>query len=182
MPENNPRRQARLIGEAEGYLVLGMAERALEALAGVDGTTFRVSFLRGMAYRHLELYAEALRAFAPAYLARQSQAELDGVVSLLIAMAWCYKRVDRVPHSIDMLQEAHKLDPDNALLLYNLACYWALLENKTQALTWLGLALRKDNSYRKLIPSESDFDALRDDPDFQFMTGLREHGRPAIGE
>ena len=42
-------------------------------------------------------------------------------------------------------------------------------EAKTQALSWLGRALRMDASYRQLIDDESDFDPLRHDPDFQMI-------------
>ena len=49
--------------------------------------------------------------------------------------------------------------------------YYSLAGDKTQALSWLGRALRMKSSLRSLIADESDFDPLRDDPDFQYVTG-----------
>jgi hypothetical protein len=71
------------------------------------------------------------------------------------------------------MEEANRLSPNEPIIMYNLSCYFALAGNKTQALSWLGRALRKEKSLRKLIPEESDFDRLRDDPDFQFVIGSR---------
>jgi hypothetical protein len=67
------------------------------------------------------------------------------------------------------MEQAYKISPKEAVILYNLSCYWSLAGNKTQSLSWLGRALRMDASYRQLIDDETDFDPLRHDPDFQMI-------------
>ncbi|NOX54523.1 MAG: hypothetical protein GXP27_08805, partial [Planctomycetes bacterium] len=47
-----------------------------------------------------------------------------------------------------------------------------LAGDKDGALRWLGRALRMDPSLRELIPEETDFDPLRNDPDFRFVAGI----------
>jgi Flp pilus assembly protein TadD len=93
-------------------------------------------------------------------------------VSLLMAMAWCYKRTDRLDRAIEAMEHAYRVSPKQPIVLYNLSCYWSLAGNKTQALSWLGRALRMDESLRKLIEDEQDFDPLRRDPDFRQLLSL----------
>ena len=60
---------------------------------------------------------------------------------------------------------------DNAVVLYNLGCYYALAGDKELALSWLGRAIRREQRFRALVGNESDFDEFRQDPDFQFVIG-----------
>lgn len=168
MLKNLDTRRVKLLREAEGYLELQMPRHALEALDRIENpeeAAFNVHYLRGMAYREQRDHTQALAEFTKA-----GEVEPDNI-SLLLAMAWCYKRVDQIPQSIAMLDRAYKIAPKEALILYNLSCYWSLLGNKAQALSWLGRALRLDGSFRDLIAEETDFDPLRHDPDFQLVAG-----------
>ncbi|MBS0203175.1 MAG: tetratricopeptide repeat protein [Planctomycetes bacterium] len=90
----------------------------------------------------------------------------------LMGMAWCYKWIDRLDRSIESMRQAYQHHPDVSVVLYNLACYYALDRNLEQALSWLGRALRMDCSLAKLIPGETDFDSLRNDPAFRHLLEL----------
>jgi len=161
-------RYQRVISKAEGYLQLDMPAHTLSALSQLDSskqTKFSVLYLRGLAYRQLEQYDDALHSLVPALL------EKPGNVDVLLAMAWCYKRIDQLHNAIAATEEAYQSNPDEPIVLYNLACYWCLAGDKTNALSWLGRALRMDQDLRKLIPDEPDFDNLRRDPDFEMMVG-----------
>ncbi|MGQ0634487.1 MAG: TPR end-of-group domain-containing protein [Planctomycetaceae bacterium] len=166
MSHNSRQRRTRLLREAEGYLELEMPEQALATLRQVDDpdrTLFRANFLRGEALRALDRHSEALDAFARAF------AQDPDHVELLMAMAWCYKRTDQLPKAITAMEQAYRIAPKKAVILYNLSCYWSLAGNKAQALSWLGRALRMDSSIGNLIDDESDFDPLRADPDFRMI-------------
>ena len=89
-----------------------------------------------------------------------------------MAMAWCYKRTNQLPRAITSMEQAYRIAPKQAVILYNLSCYWSLAGNKTQSLSWLGRALRMDKALRQLIDQETDFDSLRHDPDFQMLIGM----------
>ena len=67
---------------------------------------------------------------------------------------------------------AYEHHPKVPIVLYNLSCYYALAGDKDHALSWLGRALRMNRSMVKLVPEETDFDALRNDPDFQHLLEL----------
>jgi tetratricopeptide (TPR) repeat protein len=154
------------ITEAEGYLALAMPAHALASLAAIEDSgdsEFNVEYLRGESLRALERHQEALD-----HLERASALQADHV-GLLMALAWCYKRTGQLPKAITATERAYRAEPKEAVLLYNLACYWSLAGNKTQALSWLGRALRMEKSLRKLIDDEPDFDPLRADADFQMI-------------
>ena len=154
----------RQLDEAEGYLMLDLAERALEILdRRADWATmqFEASYLKGEALRSLERYREALRPLEVAAKLRPSD------VGVAIALGWCYKRTHRLAQAIDALGRASRLNPDEPLLRYNLACYWCLVGNTAKALEELAEALRLDSDLRALVTDESDFDALRGHPGFE---------------
>ncbi len=161
-------RTERHLRAAEGYLELEMPEHALREIKSVpasDAPAATYHQLKGESFRQLKQYDEALNELG------QALEEKSDNLSIIMGMAWCYKRVDQLSDAIRMMQLAYEVDPENPLTLYNMACYCSLDGDKTRMLEWLGRALRKQQSLRKLIPKETDFDAYRDDPDFQFLIG-----------
>ncbi|MBQ18752.1 MAG: hypothetical protein CMJ65_16705 [Planctomycetaceae bacterium] len=172
MNQQSPTTLGRRIEAAEGYLLLEMSERALrelrevESLVDEDSThCFELTRLRAEAFRQLEDYREGARQF----LAAQAMDRED--LSVSIGLAWCLKRSDRLDEAIDVMLAAYELHNDEAIVLYNLSCYFALAGDKTNALSWLGRALRMEASLRSLILEETDFDGLRNDSDFRLITG-----------
>jgi len=152
--------------EAEGYLELGMPEHALDALARLgDPVGFHPDalYLWGEALRELERYADAV---IPLSKAAETAPEN---IHAWVALGWCYKRVGRVDLAIDALQRVLAVAPHEALAHYNLACYLSLVGDKPRALRSLARALAIDPGYRRLIDDETDFEPLRDDPDFQAL-------------
>ena len=57
-----------------------------------------------------------------------------------------------------------------SIVIYNLACYFSLLGDKPKAIECLGRSLRMEPELKELIPNEPDFNDLRQDPHFQFVT------------
>jgi tetratricopeptide (TPR) repeat protein len=92
-------------------------------------------------------------------------------IQVMLALAWCYKRTGQLAKAIESLEKAVHIDPSEAVLHYNLACYWSLARNRTLALRYLSRALEIDANFRDLVPDESDFNSLRHDPDFIALTG-----------
>lgn len=168
---SDPLRMARRIEAARGYLMLEIPHRALAELRGLEDVTelrFEVGRLAGEAFRQQGEHEQALAAF------RRAEEERPDDIAVLMGMAWCYKRTGRLPLAIECMERAYRAGPHEPIVLYNLACYYALAGNKPQALSWLGRAIRMEHSLRNLIPDESDFDRLRNDPDFQFVIGAAE--------
>jgi hypothetical protein len=61
--------------------------------------------------------------------------------------------------------------PDNAMLHYNLACYRALGGHRDEALRLLAAGVDLDASLKDWAKQDTDFDSLRDDPEFTRLVG-----------
>ncbi len=178
-------RRQQLIKEAEGYLDLvlatgnhrlstdfrhRMARRALRSLEGLDYAEqcqSRALYLRGQAFRLLDQHEQAIVAL------RQAEQCDPQNVHVYLALAWCYKRIDRLDLAIESLEDALAIDPDRAITHYNLACYWSLSGNVALALAHLARAFERNGRYRNLVRTERDFDAVREHPEFRAMTSIR---------
>lgn len=163
-------RRQQLVRQAEGYLELGMAEHALNVLARCgdpDSLPGQACYLRGEALRGLERYHEAVPS-----LSRAADLLPEKAVEVGLALGWCYKRVGRIDLAIQALERALDEEPNQALVHYNLACYYSLAGNKRQALMFLTRALSLDQQLRDLIADEADFDNVRNDPAFRALTAV----------
>lgn len=155
--------------QAEGYLELGMAQHALDALARIgdpNGFNSHTLYLWGESLRSLERFYDAL---VP--LHKASAAEPENI-HIWLALGWCYKRTGQIDLAIEALEKAVVSDPNEALLHYNLACYLSLVRDKGRMLEHLQTALTINPLYRHLIDDEPDFDPMRSDPDFQALTSI----------
>jgi tetratricopeptide (TPR) repeat protein len=156
------------LDEAEGYLMLELPRHSLQILESRPdwlNMQFEASFLRGEALRSLKHYREALRPLEIAAALRPTDTRVA------LALGWCYKRTNRLAQAIDSLERALQAHPDEALLHYNLACYWSLAGNSSKALDELTTALDLDADLRSLIADESDFDHLRGNSAFERLLG-----------
>jgi tetratricopeptide (TPR) repeat protein len=152
------------LDEAEGYLMLDLPTLALQILESRSdwlNMQFEASFLRGEALRNLKHYREALKSLEVAAALR------PGDVRVALALGWCYKRTNRLAQAIDSLERALREHAEEALLHYNLACYWSLAGNTAKALRALASALELDPELRSLVANEADFNQLRGNPDFE---------------
>ena len=66
---------------------------------------------------------------------------------------------------------------DYGWLLYDVACYEALLGRRDEALADLRRAVERDPRIRAHAPTDDDFASLRDDPEFLAITGEPDTGR-----
>ena len=185
MAEYQRIRREVILREAEGYLDLLMgfpaawslssevrdrlAQRALAALATLDKTAGRRAdalHLTGQLLRVMERYREAI-------VPLQQAAEFDPEnIHIWLALGWCQKRNGRLDLAIQSLEEALAADGSQAIIYYNLACYWSLAGNAKLCVAYLSRALDLDPNYRDLISDESDFDPIRDHPHFQALTSV----------
>ncbi len=69
--------------------------------------------------------------------------------------------------AIDYATRALKINPDDPLLLYNIACMYSLLGNPDEALDCLEKAVDKGYGQKDWVEHDKDLDSLRDLPRFQ---------------
>lgn len=169
MSGSNRVRIQRVLREAEGYLELSMPQKALELLSRItEPGTFRGQQLywTGEALRALERFPEAILVL------EQAADLLPSNIHVWLAMGWCHKRAGRLDLAIAALERAEEVSPEEAIVHYNLACYWSLAGKKQRALAYLTRSIAIDSNYRDLIVDERDFDPIRSDPEFRALTEI----------
>jgi tetratricopeptide (TPR) repeat protein len=139
------------------------ALRELRAITHPEYCEFEYHLLTAESRRERLEHGQAVRAFLKALDERPDN------LQALLGLAWSYKRLNHLDLAIETLEQARIAHPDESLVVYNLSCYFSLAGNKPKAIQCLGLALRMEPALGRLISEESDFDSLREDPDFQFV-------------
>lgn len=176
-------RREKIIRQAEGYLdlimcledqwrldepiiqvITGKALKVLDELDETSGRRSHVAFLRGQTFRVRRDYQNAVVAFEESL-----ENDYENIHTHL-GMAWCYKRMNMIDSAIGSLNHANEIEPENAIVLYNLACYWALAGNVLNCCEHLHYALELEGGLRELIDAESDFDLVRRSAEFQSIT------------
>ena len=175
----------RLLQEVEGYLDLAtvledryplstksrdqISHRALRTLDRVDESTKRspiVLHLKGKVFRLMKRYNEAIEPLLAASVAEPEN------IHILLTLGWCYKRTNKIDSAIQALEHALVHSPYEAIIHYNLACYWSLANNVPLALVYLSQSFDLDPEYREMVSDEPDFDSLRDHPEFVTLTSV----------
>lgn len=175
----------RAIEEAEGYrdladigrelgcnsskyraYLMDHALRTLQRRGALVHGNGQACYLMGETLRDMARYEEALMP-----LERSADLMPDDI-HVWLALGWCYKRTGQLAKAIESLERAVRVDPSEAILHYNLACYWSLARNRTLALKYLARALEIDSNYRDMIAGELDFEPLRHDPEFKQLVSV----------
>ncbi|MFA0737514.1 MAG: hypothetical protein LKKZDAJK_000602 [Candidatus Fervidibacter sp.] len=93
---------------------------------------------------------------------------------LTMKLAWArlseaarWRRKGNLQKAAEVLQEAVRRFPDQAVLHYDLACYLALLGRKEEALKELEIALQRDPNLKALAQKDDDLRSLRGNPRFE---------------
>ena len=82
------------------------------------------------------------------------------------AAAFTYWGTREFEKAIELLEKLHAEFPDDAGVLFNLACAESLAGRKADALGHLREAIELDPQFAGLAQEDSDFDPIRDDPEF----------------
>jgi tetratricopeptide (TPR) repeat protein len=139
-------------------------------------------------------------AFTRAYLQAAGEESLipDGIIAAIGEVERGYGRnpfrasrlrrdglrwlVDSRPaDAIEILKQAVRLDPTDAISAYNLACAWALLGREKKSLRWLAAAFDRGFTDYKHAANDEDFTNLRARPEFAALLRSRglDYRRPA---
>jgi tetratricopeptide (TPR) repeat protein len=173
---------AHVLRRASGYLELGellvdgespppatacrLLERALDELGQLtadERQAGNASLVAGEALRALGRWQAALEPLSRA-------AEGRGHREAWLGIGWCQKRLGRLDLAIAALRKGLAAFPNEALLLYNLACYHSLAGDVPAAVEHLTRAIAIDARFRDLTGAEHDFDSIREDPRFVAVT------------
>jgi tetratricopeptide (TPR) repeat protein len=127
---------------------------------------------RGLTYHQQKAYAAALADYTRAIELDPNDAQIYNNRGV----AFAYSEDHR--SALADYAQAMKLDPSNDSPVYNTACAYALQNEVTQACVWLRKAIVMSDKYIGMAQTDTDFDAIRDTPEFQAL--MQEFGnKPA---
>jgi uncharacterized Ntn-hydrolase superfamily protein len=85
--------------------------------------------------------------------------------------SWNAAEAGDVERAAAFAERALELDPDDPLMLYNLACYRALSGRNEEALELLSRSLPRDESLRETARTDPDLESLRDTEAYRRLVG-----------
>ena len=138
----------------------GHALSALQQIKSPLGHKPYILFLKGQACRTIGDYRKAVNHL------QQSAKLAPENIHAFLALGWCHKRCDEIELAIEVMETAVQIDGESAIAHYNLACYYALSGQVKQAVFQLANAIDLNPDFANHVDSESDFDSIRDDPEF----------------
>jgi TolB-like protein/Tfp pilus assembly protein PilF len=153
---------------AEGKLA--EAARLFELASAVRTEDYQAPALAGLCYAGLERQEDSRAAFERAVRAAGRHLELnpdDPRAHYLGALAWC--RLGQVDKGLEWGDRALALDPDDAGVLYNVACLNAVGGKPEQALDLLEHAVQNGFGHKEWIEHDPDLDSLRGDTRYQAL-------------
>lgn len=139
------------------------AVRSLQRRGQLVHSDAHACFLLGESLRELRRYREALFPLRRAATLKPKQS------NTWLALGWCYKRSGQIEQAAAALEQAIRITPDEAILHYNLACYYSLLRKPLAALRRLKHAIALEPAMKDLVADEADFAPLRRDPAFELL-------------
>jgi tetratricopeptide (TPR) repeat protein len=87
------------------------------------------------------------------------------------APAFGYFATKEYDKAFEVLAEAHEEYPDDAGVLFNLACAESLLGRSDDAIGHLRQSIEGDENFRELAQKDTDFDPVREDARFRKLVG-----------
>jgi tetratricopeptide (TPR) repeat protein len=146
------------LNAAIGYLNLGMPDDAwneLEDIEAKDRARPEVLKLRVEVCRALESWETM------AEVSNQLRKIEPDEVGHPLNMSHAVRRFKGEAEAADILSLALRRYYDDALVRYNLACYWCVIGRIEEAREMLETAFKKDQSLRELAETDEDLAALR---------------------
>jgi TolB-like protein/Flp pilus assembly protein TadD len=153
---------------AEGKLE--EAAKLFQQAAGVRPEDYQAPALGGLCYAGLGRETESRAAFTIAARNAERHVELnpeDPRARYLGAIAWC--RLGQTARGLQWGDQALALDPDDAGVLYNVACLNAVAGEADRALGLLERAVENGFGHREWIENDPDLNVLRAEPRFQAL-------------
>jgi len=148
---------------------LAEAARLFEDACAVQ-ENHEARYFAAQTYTALGRTALAERSYQLAQLAVEKHLELnpdDARAVTMGAVSLC--RLGQHAKGLEWAERALAIDADDAGVRYNVACLYALEEEKERAITALESAVRAGFANIEWIKNDPDLDSLREDPRFQVL-------------
>ncbi|MGD8727955.1 MAG: protein kinase [Gemmatimonadales bacterium] len=131
---------------------------------------YQACLLAALSYAGLGRADEAEAAYARALRVIQKHLELNpGDARALTLGAGCLARLDRRTEAADWCERSLRIDAEDPVVVYAVACVYSILGMTDEALRELEKAIETGFGNKKWIENDPDFASLRDHPRFQAL-------------
>jgi Flp pilus assembly protein TadD len=81
-------------------------------------------------------------------------------------------RVDKIPEAKTEMQRAVELSPNDTLMLYNVACFFSLIDDKRESIDYILRAIENGYSNYDWMKRDTDLKNIRNEPEYiEIMKG-----------
>jgi adenylate cyclase len=151
---------------------LEKAARLFERAAEVRPEDYQAALLLPQVYAALGLHDKSKRSARSGLeiAERHLQLNPDDVRALYLSSGQWIKTGD-IERGLSLARQALALEPEEATVLFNVACTFSQAGLTDEALDHLENSLKRGFGHRKWIDHDSDLDPLRDHPRFKSLMG-----------
>ena len=118
---------------------------------------------RGYALDELGRYEEAIASYDRAVEIKPDDHQA------WINKGYAFLHNGQLEIAVSSLDKSLEISSDRGEYCYHRACFAAVLKEDTQVFDWLSQAIKLDEKYRERAKTDTDFDPLRDHPQFQAL-------------
>jgi TolB-like protein/Tfp pilus assembly protein PilF len=153
------------------------AVKMLERAALLEPDNFEAPAFLGGAYAGMGMRAEANAARRRAVRLIEQRLDIDPDHARAYNLgATTLMKLGNIPRALEFATMSLSIEPDDPLILYNVACMYALMDKREDALANLERAVRNGFGHRESMANDPDLDSIRRTPWFHAIVQAMTQG------
>ena len=146
----------------------GEAVTMLERASLLEPDNFQAPAFLGGAYAGMGMRAEATAARRKAVKLIEQRLDIDPDHARAYNLgATTLMKLGNIPRALEFATMSLSIEPDDPLILYNVACMYALMDKREDALAHLERAISNGFSHKESLANDPDLESIRKTPWFQ---------------
>jgi serine/threonine protein kinase/Tfp pilus assembly protein PilF len=144
------------------------AVKLLERASQLQPEDFQAPAFLGGSYAGMGMHAEASAARRRAVKLIEQRLDLNPDDARAYNLgATTLAKLGNIPRALEFAAKSLSIEPDDPLVLYNVACLYALIDKREEALGYLERAVTNGFGHRESMANDPDLDSIRKTPWFQ---------------
>ena len=143
------------------------AAKMLERAALLEPDNFQAPAFLGSAYAGMGMRADANAARRRAVKLIEQRLDMDPDHARAYNLgATTLMKLGNIPRALEFAAKSLSIEPDDPLILYNVACMYALMDKREDALAHLERAVRNGFGHKESMANDPDLESIRRTPWF----------------
>jgi len=153
------------------------AAKLLERASQLQPEDFQAPAFLGGSYAGLGMRAEATAARRRAVKLIEQRLDLNPDDARAYNLgATTLAKLGNIPRALEFARKSLSIEPEDPLILYNVACLYALIDKREEALGYLERAVTNGFAHRESMANDPDLDSIRKTPWFQAIAQAMAQG------